>query len=75
MAKVVFKTVDLQFEVQRWDADQSYNDDVFAISGRWAPVERSSSQKEAEIMAQVLQRRNTLEKYRVVDTFADEEGE
>lgn len=76
MAKVVYETPALQFEVQRWDQDESYSPAIYeAISGRWTAVYRSSGEVKAVQIAQEFQWANPLEKYRVVDTFAASEDD
>jgi len=73
MAKVVYVTSELQFEVQEYllNEDSPSCDAVYA----WRPVERAATQQSAETMAMVLQSRDTLGTYRVVDTFQDETGD
>jgi len=72
MAKVIYETDELRYEIQMWCPEDSYTE---VEAWHWEPQRRLNDGNWAIELAQILRAENTLEKYRVVDTFADEEGE
>lgn len=79
MAKVVYETPDIRYEVQRatpYEEKTAYLDgwvDRKTVT-RWEPIGRYDSLIDAKSEAEVLQRMHTLDMYRVVDRFAEEDS-